>query len=334
MKLILFSCSNYDRFYFETAASQQKNISITYCNEKLNPATAVMTAGYDGVICFVNDILNENCLLTLSKNKVQAVFLRCAGYNNVDLEAAKKFNISVYRVPAYSPEAVAEHAVTLMLALNRKIHKAYSRTREMNFSLDGLVGKNISGQTVGVIGLGRIGKSFCKIMSGFGVNILGHDPAPDLKWISENKITLTSKEEILSQSDVISFHCPLNNETHHFLNSDNFLSLKKNCMLVNTSRGALIETTALIDALKKQHIAGAALDVYEFESELFFKDHSAEIIQDDTIARLTSFPNVLITAHQGFLTEQALQQISEITLKNVIDYFQNQSSSKSTNLVY
>lgn len=333
MKIIFFNSHDYEVTYFNKCLPKFSQLAITYCKEKLNPSTAVMTKGFEGVVCFVNDELNADCLKLLSDFGVKAIFLRCAGFNNVDMVAANKLSLKVYRVPAYSPEAVAEHAIGLLMTLNRKIHKAYLRSKEMNFSLEGLVGKNINGKTIGVVGLGRIGKSFCRILSGYGVNILAFDPFADETWAKNNNIALTSKENLLSNSDIISFHCPLNENTHHFLNSQNIFSIKKDCLLVNTSRGALIETKALIQALKKKHVGGAALDVYEFESELFFTDHSAEIIQDDVISRLMSFPNVLITSHQGFLTEEALQQIATITLQNIMHFVNRATAPSSANLI-
>ena len=324
MKLLFFDCHSYDKIYFEKVGANFSDIQLDYYNEKLSSTTANMTKGYDGVICFVNDKLDHSCLQKISENGIKAIFLRCAGYNNIDADTARKLNISIYRVPAYSPEAVAEHAVALLMTLNRKTHKSYLRIKEMNFSLEGLVGANLNGKTVGVVGLGKIGKCFCRIMNGFGAKLLAYDPQADLNWCKLNSVTLVSEAALLANSDIISFHCPLNENTHHFLNQNNILKTKQGCIIINTGRGALIETKALIEALKKKHIGGAALDVYEFESELFFTDHSAEIIQDDIISRLTSFPNVLITSHQGFLTSEALTQIAEVTLSNIID-FKNQT---------
>lgn len=333
MKLLFFDTHSYDKTYFDSSLSQFAGISIHYCSEKLNASTATMTKGYDGVVVFVNDTLSDECLKKLSENGVQSVFLRCAGYNNVDLSSAKKLNISIYRVPAYSPEAVAEHATALLLTLNRKTHKSYLRIKEMNFSLEGLVGQNLHLKTVGIVGLGKIGRSFGRIMNGFGARVIAYDPEADSAWCLQNNIATVSREQLLSDSDVISFHCPLNSETHHFLNQNNIFRTKKNCIVINTGRGALIETKALIEALKKKHIGGAGLDVYEFESELFFTDRSAEIIQDDIIARLTSFPNVLITSHQGFLTAEALTQIAETTLNNILDFKKHSHSSQHQNRV-
>ena len=333
MKLLFFDCHSYDKTYFEKSALNFSEIQMDYCNEKLSLATANMTKGYEAVVCFVNDKLDRACLNKISENGVKAIFLRCAGYNNVDTATAQALNISVYRVPAYSPEAVAEHAVALLMTLNRKTHKSYLRIKEMNFSLEGLVGTNLFGKTVGLVGLGKIGQCFCRIMNGFGAKVLAYDPNPDLAWCQLNKVTLVSKDELLANSDVISFHCPLNENTHYFLNQNNIFKTKQGCIIINTGRGALIETKALIAALKKQHLGGAGLDVYEYESELFFTDRSAEIIQDDIIARLTSFPNVLVTSHQGFLTSEALVQIANVTLKNISDFKNKTNFSSHPNRV-
>jgi len=329
MKLLFFNTQSFEEVAFKKHLLSLKEIEITFCQESLNSATAVLCKGYEGVICFVNDNLNEECLVLLKEYGVKAIFLRSAGYNHVHTAKARELGLPVYRVPAYSPEAVAEHSIALLLTLNRKIHKSYQRVREMNFSLEGLVGFNLKGKTVGIIGAGKIGRAFAKIVSGFGCNILIYEPKPDLDFANRLKAQYVSLGELLKESDVVSIHCPLTPETYHMINSENIFSLKKGVVLVNTSRGGIIETKALISALKKSHIGGAALDVYEFESELFFADHSSEIIQDDTIARLMSFPNVLITAHQGFLTAEALDEISRTTLENVLDFIRYETSSVS-----
>lgn len=333
MKLIFFNTQSFEETAFKKNLPNYKSIEINFCKESLNPATAVLCKGYDGVISFVNDQIDANCLTLLKEYGVKAIFLRSAGYNHVNMAKAHELNMPVYRVPAYSPEAVAEHSIALLLTLNRKIHKSYQRVREMNFSLEGLVGFNLKGKTVGIIGAGKIGRAFAKIVAGFGCKILIYEPTPDAEFANSINAHYVLLSELLKESDVISIHCPLNPDTHHLINSHNIFSLKKGAVLVNTSRGGIIETKALISALKKSHIGGAALDVYEFESELFFADHSSEIIQDDTIARLMSFPNVLITAHQGFLTSEALDQISEVTLKNVLDFTINGFNSVSANRV-
>ncbi len=332
MKMICFSTQKFEEPTFKKTFDTHK-FELSYCTESLNEKTAILAQNFDIAICFVNDQLNESCLNLLKKNGVKALFLRSAGYNHVDIKAARKLQIPVYRVPAYSPEAVAEHTVGLLMCLNRKIHKAYQRIREMNFSLNGLVGFNVKNKSIGIVGVGKIGKSFAQIMSGFGCQIFLYDLNPDLEFVNRIQAKYVSKEDILTKSDILSFHCPLTVETHHFINLENIFKLKKGVVLINTSRGPIIETKALIAGLKKSHINGAALDVYEFESELFFADHSAEIIQDEHIARLMSFPNVLITAHQGFLTTEALDEISHITLENILDFQRNGPSSNSPNKI-
>ena len=263
--------------------------------------------------------LNEETLAILAKNGVKFVVLRCAGFNNVDLVAAKRFGIKVYRVPAYSPEAVAEHAIALILTLNRKTHKAYNRIREGNFSLERLRGFNLHGKTVGVIGTGKIGSIFAKNMIGFGCNVIAYDKFENREILAHGG-TYVSFEKLLEQSDIISLHCPLNPETKHIINKESFKLMKDGMMLINTSRGPLINTIDTIEALKSGKLGYLGIDVYEQEEQLFFKDLSESVIKDDVIARLISFPNVLITAHQGFLTKEALQQIAEVTIQNIKDY--------------
>ncbi len=333
MKLIFLNTQNFEEETFKKNLSKQKLPEIDFFKESLNSKTALLCKGYDGIISFVNDNLDAHCLQLLKDYGVKAIFLRSAGYNHVDIKKAVELNMPVYRVPAYSPEAVAEHSVALLLTLNRKTHKAYQRVREMNFSLEGLVGYNLKNKTVGVIGAGKIGKAFAKIIKGFGCKVIITDPSPDSKFLSEIGAELVSLDYLLSHSDIISVHCPLTTETHHLINKKNIFNLKKGAVILNTSRGGIIETTALISALKNSHLGGAALDVYEFESELFFADHSSEIIQDDTIARLMSFPNVLITAHQGFLTHEALDEISKTTLSNILDFHLNGINSANQNKI-
>ncbi|MFZ3229501.1 MAG: 2-hydroxyacid dehydrogenase [Pseudobdellovibrio sp.] len=335
MKILFFNSQHFEEIHFNEALKSFKNLGlqITYSKETLSATTVVLATGHEAVISFVNDVLNRECIEGLKRIGTKAIFLRSAGFNHVDLKAATEFEMPVYRVPAYSPEAVAEHAMTLLMTLNRKTHKAYNRVREMNFSLEGLVGFNLNGKYVGVVGVGKIGKAFARIAAGFGCKVLLHDAYPDqdfLKSFASNvSIEFVNKQDLLKKSDVISFHCPLNEGTKYFLNQENIINLKKNVFLINTSRGAVIQTQALIDGLKTSHIGGAALDVYEFESELFFADHSADIIQDDVIARLITFPNVLITAHQGFLTDEALTEIANTTFLNVQDFLQFGPNSKS-----
>lgn len=337
MKILFLNAQNFEISAFKNTLLANSDIStkisIEFSNIKLTEMTLSLCQGYDALICFVNDDLSESIIRKLKSYHIKAIFLRSAGYNHAHIKTAQELKIPVYRVPAYSPEAVAEHSIALLMTLNRKTHKAYARVKEMNFSLDGLVGYNLKNKTVGIIGTGKIGRSFAQIISGFGSKILLNDISPDQAFAGSLKAEYVSKEKILSESDILSFHCPLTPETHHFINSTNIFSLKKNAILLNTSRGAIIESKALITALKKKHIAGAALDVYEFESELFFADHSCEILEDDLISRLTTFPNVLITAHQGFLTEEALREIALTTIENIADYLNYDLQSKSENLV-
>ena len=330
MRHIFFNAQSFEELAFKNNRTTYP-YRIDYYKENLTLNNSVLCKGYDGVISFVNDKLDARCLENLKAYGIKAIFLRSAGYNHVDIKKAKELGLPVYRVPAYSPEAVAEHSMALLLTLNRKTHRAYQRVREMNFSLEGLVGSNLHNKTVGIIGGGKIGQAFARIVSGFGCKILINDPLPDKEMSLQLSARYVNLEELLTQSDIVSIHCPLTSDTYHLLNSENILKLKKGAILINTSRGAIVETKALIAALKNAHLGGAALDVYEFESELFFADHSGEIIQDDTIARLMSFPNVLITAHQGFLTYEALDEISKVTYGNILDFEKNGYNSTSTN---
>lgn len=278
--------------------------------------TVNLTKGYDAVCVFVNDRLNAEVIAGLKENGIKLIALRCAGFNNVDLEAANQNGIKVVRVPAYSPHAVAEHAVALILTLNRKTHKAYNRVREGNFSLERLTGFDLYGKTVGVIGTGKIGQAFCNIMQGFGCKVLAFDLIED-KELALRGIEYLPLMDVLQQSDVISLHCPLNEQTSHLINKQTIGMMKEGAMLINTSRGGLIDTVDVIEGLKSGRIGYLGLDVYEQEEKLFFKDLSENVIQDDLIMRLLSFPNVLITAHQGFFTEEALVQIAQTTLDNI-----------------
>ena len=278
--------------------------------------TVNLTKGYDAVCVFVNDRLNAEVIAALKENDVKLIALRCAGFNNVDLEAAKEHGIKVVRVPAYSPNAVAEHAVALILTLNRKTHKAYNRVREGNFSLERLTGFDLYGKTVGAIGTGKIGQVFCNIMLGFGCRVLAFDLMED-KELASKGVEYLPLIDLLQQSDIISLHCPLNDQTRHIINKETIPMMKEGAMLINTSRGGLIDTVDVIEGLKSGRIGYVGLDVYEQEEKLFFKDLSENIIQDDLIMRLLSFPNVLITSHQGFFTEEALIQIAQTTLDNI-----------------
>ncbi|MFQ3547859.1 MAG: 2-hydroxyacid dehydrogenase [Termitinemataceae bacterium] len=319
-KLAFFDTKPYDREYFD-AIVEGYHVHIKYFPMKLNADTASLAKGYDAVCAFVNDEIDAKTADILVEHGVKLVALRCAGYNNVDLQAVWG-RLHVVRVPAYSPHAVAEHAVALLLTLNRRIHKAYIRTREGNFTLSGLVGFDLYGKTAGIVGTGQIGRITAEILRGFGMQVLASDPYPQASWAEAKDIRYVSLEELFSHSDVISLHCPLTPENHHLINDATLGLMKKNAIIINTGRGALIDTKALIHALKTNRLGGAALDVYEEEDEYFFEDHSATIIKDDVLARLLTFPNVLITGHQAFLTDEALSAIATTTLDNVQSYFE------------
>lgn len=315
MKITFFSAKPYDRDFFNSN-NKSFGFELEYFETHLGPHIINAVQSTDAVCVFVNDKLNAHVLEELSLKGVKVIALRCAGFNNVDLEAAKLYGIKVCRVPAYSPEAVAEHAVAMVLTLNRKTHKAYNRVREQNFSLNGLLGFNVHGKTVGVLGTGNIGAAFCKIMIGFGCKLIAYDVAPNLELINMG-VKYMMMDDLFKNADILSLHCPLNESTHHVINADALHIMKSGVMLINTSRGGLIDTKAVIDALKSKQIGYLGIDVYEQEDKLFFRDLSANIIEDDTIQRLMSFPNVLVTAHQAFFTEDAMKQIATITLNNV-----------------
>ncbi len=304
----------FDTHRFDRAALEKQNArrghDLRFFSARLEQKTAKLAAGCQAVCVFVNDVLDRPTLTTLHENGVRLIALRCAGYNQVDLAAARDLGLTVARVPDYSPYAVAEHAVALLLALNRKLHRAYNRVRESNFSLEGLVGFDLHGKTVGIVGTGKIGAVFAKIMAGFGCRLLAFDafPRPDLP------VTYVEPAQLLAES---ALHVPLLPTTHHFLKAETIAQLKRGALIVNTSRGALIEAHALLDALKSGHIGGAALDVYEEEAGIFFHDLSGQVLQDDVLARLISMPNVLITSHQAFLTHEALANIAQTTLETV-----------------
>jgi D-lactate dehydrogenase len=315
--LAFYDTKPYDRQYFGHAAADDADLILHYHDFRLTADTASSAQGADAVCVFVNDRLDRDCLTKLAGLGVRLVALRCAGFNNVDRAAAAELGLTVVRVPAYSPHAVAEHTVALLLALNRKIHRAYNRVREQNFSLSGLVGFDLHGKTVGIVGTGRIGRVTAQIFRGFGCRVLAHDPLPMLEWAAEHSIDYTSVETLLAQSDVVSLHLPLTPETHHLLNVTTIALMKPGSYLVNTSRGKLVDSSAVIESLKSGHLGGVALDVYEEEEGIFFEDHSGAVLQDDELARLMTFPNVLITAHQAFLTHEALSEIARVTLDSV-----------------
>lgn len=319
MNVAFFSAKNYDKEYFDKAKHAKH--SFTYFETALNIDTLKLTKGFDAVCIFVNDKADAAILNGLAANGVHLIALRSAGFNNVDVNAAKKAGVTIVRVPSYSPEAVAEHALALILTLNRKIHKAYNRVRENNFSLENLTGFNLNGKVMGVVGTGQIGRAYCNIISGFGCKILAYDiyEQNDLKKKGVQYVPL---KQLIAESDIIALHCPLTPETHHMFNEETFALMKKGAMLVNTSRGGLINTAAAIDALKSGQLGHLAIDVYEQEENLFFRDLSGSIIMDDMIVRLMAFHNVLITSHQGFFTREALDEIAKTTVYN-LDQFEN-----------
>jgi D-lactate dehydrogenase len=312
MRVAVFNTKAYDQRFLE-AANTRHGHQLLFLEPHLNLQTAALAAGCTAVCSFVNDQLDEDTLELLFGLGVRLVALRCAGFNQVDLASAARLGITVARVPAYSPFAVAEHAVALILTLNRQTHRAYNRVREGNFALDGLLGFDLHGKTIGVIGTGKIGAIFATIMRGFGCRILAYDPYPN----DQLALTYTTLETLLAESDVVSLHCPLTPQTQHLINADSLITLKPGAMLVNTSRGALIDTPAVIEALKSGHIGALALDVYEEEGDLFFENLSNQVMQDDVFARLLTFPNVLITGHQAFFTHEALENIAKTTLENI-----------------
>lgn len=315
MKIVVFSSKPYDRRFLD-AANQKFGYDLHFLEPRLTADTAELAAGFDAVCAFVNDRLDAPVLETLIAGGTSIVTLRCAGFNNVDLPAAQRLGIRVVRVPAYSPYAVAEHTIGLILTLNRKIHRAYARVREGNFSLDGLLGFDLHGRTVGIVGTGKIGAVFAQIMAGFGCRLLGFDPTPNPECTALG-LTYVSLEELLAASDIISLHCPLTPETHHLIDAEAVRRMKPDAMLINTSRGAVIDTQAIIAGLKTGKIGSLGLDVYEEEADYFFEDWSGTAIADDQLARLLTFPNVLITGHQAFMTEDALTNIAETALTNV-----------------
>jgi D-lactate dehydrogenase len=316
MKIVFFDTKPYEQTAFEQE-NAKAGLAITYLPALLNKDTVQLAAGHDAVCAFVNDDLSAPVLESLKALGVRLVAMRCAGFNNVDVAAAERLNLPVVRVPAYSPQAVAEHALALLLTLNRKIHRAYNRVRDGNFSLDGLVGFDLHRKTVGIIGTGKIGATFAKIMQGFDCRLLAYDPYPNPQLTTELGVTYVSKETLYAESHIISLHVPLLPETDHMIDTAALAQMKPETILINTSRGRLIESKALIEALKGGRIGGACLDVYEEEAGVFFHDLEGQILQDDVLARLISFPNVLITSHQAFLTKEALQQIAEVTLGSV-----------------
>ncbi len=317
MRVVVFGDKPYwHRFLLE--ANESFGHDLTFIEPVLNVQTVALASGFPGVCVFVHDQVDASVLRALRQGGTNLVALRCAGFNNVDLHAAAEVGIRVVRVPAYSPHAVAEHAVSLILALNRKIHRAYARVREGNMALEGLLGVDLHSKTVGVLGTGRIGAIVGQIMRGFGCRILAYDPYPNdhVRQFAE----YVSLKCLAAESDVITLHCPLTPETYHLVNAEWLEKVKPGCMIINTSRGALIDTRAAIHALKTERLGSLGLDVYEEEEDLFFEDLSERVIQDDVFARLLTFPNVIITAHQGFFTREAMRQIAATTLANIREF--------------
>ena len=316
MRIAVFDTHRFERETFRVANERFEH-EITFFEPRLTRHTAALAAGFGAVCPFVNDRLDAEALTILHENGLRLVALRSAGYNNVDLPAAARLNLPVVRVPEYSPYAVAEHAVCLVLALNRKIHRAYNRVRESNFSLDGLVGFDLHGKTVGVIGTGRIGADLAGIMRGFGCDVIAHDLKPDEQLAARVGLRYVDLPELYRRSDVVSLHVPLTTRTHHLIDANAIAGMKRGVFLINTGRGALLDSRALVAALKSGHVGAAGLDVYEEEAGVFFQDLSDQVLQDDVLARLLTFPNVLVTSHQGFLTREALSGIADTTLGNV-----------------
>ena len=329
MKILFFGAKSYDIKSFDAYLDKEeyKDLDVVYIEPNLTPQTAMLAAGYEAVCAFVNMDLSAETIDILNTCKVKLILMRCAGFNNVDLERAKGYGMTVTRVPSYSPEAVAEHAMALALTANRHTHKAYIKVRENNYSLNGLMGVNLYKKTAGIVGTGKIGAAMARICHGFGMKVIGYDmyPNKDLDFVE-----YVDLDTLLSQSDLISLHCPLMDSTYHLIQLDTIKKMKDGVILVNTSRGALVKTEDLIEGIRLHKFAGVGLDVYEEETKNVFEDRSDEILEHSTTARLLSFPNVMITSHQGFFTKEALEAIAETTLQNALDF---ESGKKSPNQV-
>lgn len=322
MRVAVFSTKPYDREYL-SAANLSHNHDLTFYEPRLTPQTVPLAEGFPAVCAFVNDVLDAQVLLMLSRHDTRLIAMRCAGFNNVDLRSAEQLGVTVARVPAYSPHAVAEHTVAMILALARRLHKAYIRVREGNFALDGLIGFDLHGRTVGIIGTGKIGTVVAQIMKGFGCQILAYDIAesPEVLALGGRYV---STEELFASSDIVTLHCPLVPATHHIINEETIARMKRGAILINTGRGALVDTKAAIRGLKSGKIGSLGLDVYEEEADIFFEDLSDRVIQDDVLSRMLTFPNVLITGHQAFFTDNAMRAIAEETLANISAFEQGQ----------
>lgn len=319
-KVLFYDAKPYDIEFFNRI-NKDFGYDLKYFNGKLDEETVILSRDHNVVCLFVNDNVNANVIKKLKEYKIDLIALRCAGYNNVDLKTAYEEKIHIVRVPAYSPHAVAEHTVALMLTLNRKTHKAYNRVRELNFSINGLLGFDIYQKTVGVIGTGQIGKVLIQIMKGFETRILAYDVYPDRDFAEKLGFKYVDLDTLYKESDIITLHCPLTPATEYLINKEAIDKMKDGVMIINTSRGKLIDTKALIEGLKKGKIGCAGLDVYEEESEYFFEDYSSQVLSDDVLARLLTFPNVLITSHQAFFTKEALTNIAKTTLQNIKDFY-------------
>lgn len=319
MKFAFFDAKPYDKPSFNKYG-EEYGVKFKYFETKLNEDTVELAQGYDGVCVFVNDTVNAAVIDRLCEMGIKAIALRCAGFNNVDMKHAFG-KIHVFRVPAYSPYAVAEHTMAMLLTSIRRIHKAYIRTRDFNFSLNGMTGFDLHGKTVGVIGTGRIGRVFIDICRGFGMKVLAYDKFPAQGLEDGENIRYTQLDELFSESDIISLHCPLTDETYHIIDEASLEKCKKGVVILNTSRGALVDAEALLMNIKSRKVGAACLDVYEEESEFFFEDYSGHIVEDDTLARLISMPNVIVSSHQAFLTEEALSNIAQTTVENIVGFF-------------
>ena len=329
MKILFYDTKSYDRDSFEATRTAFPEIEIEYLKSDLEPRTAALAEGFDAVCGFVSSDISKQTLEILHTKSIKLILLRSAGFNNVDMEIAKKYDMRVMRVPGYSPEAVAEHAMALALACNRRIYKAYNKVRENDFSLSGLMGFNLYQKTAGIIGTGKIGAAMCHICQGFGMKVIAYDVCENEAL--KNFVEYVPLERLLGESDLISLHCPLMDSTYHMIQLDTIKQMKDGVILVNTSRGALVKTDDLIEGIRMHKFAGVGLDVYEEETENVFEDRSDEILEHSTTARLLSFPNVMITSHQGFFTVEALQAIAQTTLQNAMDFMSGHSSPNDVN---
>lgn len=328
MKILFYDTKNYDKESFQAILANYPNITIEYTKSDLDPRTAALAEGFDAVCAFVSSDIGTETLDILHSKKISLILMRCAGFNNIDLDTARKYGIRIMRVPGYSPEAVAEHAMALALACNRRLYKAYNKVRENDFSLSGLMGFNFYQKTAGIIGTGKIGAAMCRICQGFGMKVIAYDVYQNESL--KDFVEYVSLDRLLSDSDVISLHCPLMDSTYHIIDIDTIKKMKDGVILVNTSRGALVKTDDLIEGIRMHKFAGVGLDVYEEETNNVFEDRSDEILEHSTTARLLSFPNVMITSHQGFFTREALEAIASTTLDNALDF---QDGKESANLV-